>query len=319
MPTPTMSRDGVAQATLAGRVSSIFGAPLPERQLALRAGGGLAATVAWAMVDADGLPVDLTNLVAPLPGGGSAVPARLRLRDSVAGGGGTLYSFAAVAVSPPAGTLSAPLDVASLPGPGVYDAEFAVMASADPAETRVAFSNRLSLIVDRSLFGPDMGVAGPPTMAEIRLHMRDSSPGENRLLDTRMFDDAEVAACITRVVDYWNEVPPPLLRRYGTSDFPHRFLWLVGIRAGLYAMAADWYRRNHLAYQAGGVQVDDLAKADEYDRKADQGWAECKEMVKNRKVSDNIEEGYGGISSAYGRGYGRGYGWGRMLTTEVGY
>lgn len=299
--TPT-GRDGAAQATLTARPSSSLGTPLPERKLALRAVGGQLATLAWTMVDRDGLPVDLTDLVAPAAGGGSVVPVRLRVRDS---GGGVVREFAAGSTAPETGEVTATLDASSLPGPGVYDAEFAVMVSGGPAETRIAFSNQLTLIVDRGLFGGDEGRSGPPTMAEIRLHLRDSSPGESRLLDTRMFDDGEVAACITRVVDYWNEIPPPLARRYGTSDFPHRFLWLAGIKAGLYQLAADWYRRNHLPYQAGGVQVDDLGKADEYDRKGDQAWAECKEMVKNLKVAANIEEGFGSYASPYGRGYRR--------------
>jgi hypothetical protein len=292
-------RSGAAQEILTPQPSTIYGTPLPERQLALRGVAGQQPLIRWTMLDPEGRPVDLTTLAVIDPEGGTVIPTRLHLKEATSWGP-AIYAADAAVEDPSAGVVSATVDTAVLGGPGVFNAEFAILSAASGGVP--VFTNQFSLVVDRGLFPGHATRLGPPTLAEIRLHMRDSSPAENRLLDAASFDAAEIAACVSRCVDYFNEVPPPLVQEFTTQNFPFRYMWLEGIVAGLCELIAEWYRKNHLQYQAAGVAVDDMNKAAEYEMRADKKWASFKEMVLKKKASLNIEEGYGSLGSEYGWG-----------------
>jgi hypothetical protein len=75
---------------------------------------------------------------------------------------------------------------------------------------------------------------------------------------------------------------------------------MQGTIARLQRLAAEWYRKNRLDYQAGGISVGDLSKADEYDRQADALWVQFRADVQSRKVSINMEACWGSIASPYG-------------------
>jgi hypothetical protein len=137
------------------------------------------------------------------------------------------------------------------------------------------------------------------SIAEIRLHLRDSAPGESYLLENLMFDDAEIALAIARPVMYWNEVPPPLGRNYSTQNFPFRYHWLEGICANLFMMVAEQFRRNQLSYQAGGIAVDDQNKEGSYERAGQTRWQAYREWVRATKASINLESCYGEVGSNY--------------------
>jgi hypothetical protein len=113
------------------------------------------------------------------------------------------------------------------------------------------------------------------------------------------FDDAEIAAALVRAVEVYNDSLPPT-STLDTSTFPFGGLWLDGARAALFESAADWYARNQLAAAAGGVQVDDMAKAPYYLQQSDKLWASYKAAVKARKVSENARTGGRYIGSPYG-------------------
>jgi len=103
----------------------------------------------------------------------------------------------------------------------------------------------------------------PITIAEIRLWCRDWAPEVNDLLDEVEYKDAEIAAAIRRGIDLWNSTPPLLTRHtYTTVTFPwsYRSQWIDVTIGFLKLMAADWYERNHLSYQAGGISIDDRNK-----------------------------------------------------------
>ena len=105
----------------------------------------------------------------------------------------------------------AEIDPLSLGGPGIYFAEMAVF---DAEGLCVAVNNQFYLVVEQSLFG-NFQYSGPPSIAEIRLELRDSSPLENDLLDDSVaFDNSEIAMCLRNCVDYWNESLPPVSRLY---------------------------------------------------------------------------------------------------------
>lgn len=142
-------------------------------------------------------------------------------------------------------------------------------------------------------------MGGPPSIAEIRLHLRDSSPAESYLLEHLMFDDAEIALAIARPVMYWNEIPPPLDVVYNTQTFPFRYHWLEGICANLFMMVAEQFRRNQLSYSAGGLSVDDQNKEAGYERAGQARWQAYREWVRATKASINLESCYGEVTSSY--------------------
>lgn len=278
-------------APLQPTTTEVYGVPVPERIVAVRAGDATTATVAWTLRDPAGQPVDLTDHADH--------PARLRLGEALGGGGVT--EVVATIADAVAGRLTATVDTPSLGGPGVYAAEIAVLTdAADPAAARTLWANRFFVTVERSLFGAEAATAaGPPTIAEIRLHLRDSSPAEHRLIETVTFDDAEIAACIARPVQYFDEELPPLEIHFTTQTFPFRYHWLEGIKASLFAIAAEYYRKNHLRYQAAGVVADDLDKANDYDKKAADLWATYRDWVHRTKIKLNVEAAYGTCFSPY--------------------
>lgn len=112
--------------------------------------------------------------------------------------------------------------------------------------------------------------AGPLTIPEIRLGLLDINNAVNsgapfsNLLDDVEFSDSEIIFAMRRVIDLWNETPPPV-QRYSVTTFPFRYNWLQGTVGELLLMGAARYRRNRLDYSAGGVTINDQSKADEYE------------------------------------------------------
>ncbi|NBZ97017.1 MAG: hypothetical protein EBR40_11450, partial [Proteobacteria bacterium] len=186
--------------------------------------------------------------------------------------------------------------------PGIFYGEMALInvPAQEANQPCVVFSNTFYVIINRSAFDSRSSNrnAGPPTMAEIRLHLRDSAPGESYLIENLMFDDAEIALAITRPIQYWNEVPPPI-GIFTTQNFPFRYHWLEGICANLFFMVAEQYRRNQLSYSAGGLSVDDQNKEANYEQAGQIRWQAYREWVRAKKAEINLEGGYGEIGSTY--------------------
>lgn len=167
----------------------------------------------------------------------------------------------------------------------------------------MVFSNQCYTFIRRGLFGinsdPSKRNLGPPTIEEIRLSMRDNSPADNLLLDDFEFDAAEIAQAVLRPVMYWNEIPPPIQPLLTTKTFPFREMWLVGIQAYLFDAAASHYRRNQLAYNAGGVAVDDKNKEQQYRAISNQLMSQFREMATAKKIEINISLFSGSLGSPY--------------------
>jgi hypothetical protein len=166
------------------------------------------------------------------------------------------------------------------------------------------FSNQCCTFVRRGLFGLSNDVSkrnlGPPTVEEIRLSLRDNSPADNTLLDDFEFDAAEIAQAVVRPLQYWNEIPPPLRPAQTTKTFPFREMWLLGIQANLFSIAANNYRRNDLQYTAGGVAVADKAKEQVYAAAGGRLMQEFQGMLRAKKIEINISMFSGSIGSSYG-------------------
>lgn len=294
------------QNVISAPVSTVNGTKVLTRARAMTLTQGQCATISWQLHDKDGNPVDLT----PVGFGGQTPPPDykvvLRLKEQITLGYGLApLQVDAIVTDAAKGEVTAALTQQMVGLAGIYYGEMALISV--PAEAAqqpcVIFSNTFSIIINRSTFGPlDTGsnrLGGAPSIAEIRLHLRDSAPGESFLLDNLMFDDAEIALAIARPVMYWNEIPPPLDQTYNTQNFPFRYHWLEGICANLFMMVAEQFRRNQLDYSAAGMTVNDQNKEASYERAGQARWQAYRDWVRATKASINLESCYGEVSSTY--------------------
>jgi len=158
-------------------------------------------------------------------------------------------------------------------------------------------------------------INGPLTIAEVRLWARDSIPEDNFLLDEVEFKDAEVVAAIRRAVDVWNTTTPVLGKyTYTASDFPFRSQWLDLTLSLLYGIAARSYLRNHLPYQAAGIQIDDKDKFEPYYKLSQDAKAEFVQWAKETKLQLNAQQCWGRSSILFTGCGGRAYTYGNYFS-----
>lgn len=132
------------------------------------------------------------------------------------------------------------------------------------------------------------------TITEIRMSMRDTDPEGNFLLDQLEFTRQEIALCMRRCIDYWNETPPPVYY-YKTTNFPYRYHYSRAVVAQLLLMAANNKMRNDLDYSAGGVTVQDTQTFEKYQKLGDSMWAEWRQWVKDIKYNINVMGGFSSL------------------------
>ena len=177
--------------------------------------------------------------------------------------------------------------------PGIWQFEIAI-TDKDGVPNRI---DRGLLSIEHGLFPTVASTKhiGPPTINEIRIHLRDTS-FENDLLGDVEFDDAEIIACIVRPIEQWNETSPDVA--YFTADtFPFRHHWLDAISARLLRIAAHWYRRNNFQSTQGGISIADRAKEREYMAAAKELENEWKEFILRKKLEINLNAAAGIIGS----------------------
>jgi len=180
---------------------------------------------------------------------------------------------------------------ASTGTPGIWVAEFAVFRDSDHVYSQAAY-----LEIVGSVF--HSGGPGPISMAQVRLAMRDVCPEANYLIDEVEFSDEEIGFCIHRVIDWWNETPPPT-GTYTYQNFPYRHLWFLGTIACLLRIGALWYHRNRANVQITGGLIDDRNKGLIYQQLGDARWKEFTEAAGSLKVTENMRQGFNRLSSPY--------------------
>jgi hypothetical protein len=287
----------IGQNVISAPLSGVNGQPLLTRMRSIALTQGQCATIEWVMHDRDGKPVNLSACTVA-----DDFQIVLRLKEQLSlGNQNPPIEVPATIVEPENGKVSVTLSAAMTGVPGVYYGEMALVSVPAQASNQpcVIFSNTFSVVISRSTFSSLNQPGGPPSIAEIRLHLRDSSPHESFLLDNLMFDDAEIALAIARPVMYWNEVPPPIDAVFNTQSFPFRYHWLEGICANLFFMVAEQYRRNQFDYSAAGLTVNDQNKEASYERAGQMRWQAFREWVRATKASINLEGCYGEVSSSY--------------------
>lgn len=318
VPVPTLSVPCDGQNILSAPISTVYKTPLLNRMRAIPVHGGQQAIVKWQMHDGNGTPVDLTecldcpasepisvSLGSSEQSLGSACRApyalKLRVRENISVGRSSYdparFEVPAYISDAATGEVRAVLTKQHTNEPGVYFAELALVGEDDAGLEYVLFANTFYLYIDRSMWS-HRGPSGPPSLAEIRLHLRDSGGSENFLLDNLKFDVAEIAMAASRCVAYWNEIPPDI-RSYNTQTFPYRYHWLEGICAQLFMMVAEQFRSNNLQYSAAGVSVNDQDKEQVYERAAAARQEVWTTFVRRKKSELNLEAGYGEVGSPY--------------------
>lgn len=185
--------------------------------------------------------------------------------------------------------------------PGVYTMQASVRDGNGLERVR----NQLTVLVDRGLFLADGGAPddrGPPTLAEVRVALRDH-PAANRLLGEYEFDAAEVGSAIVHAVQAFANGFPPLPPQWNlpTTRWPAgaRRPLTDGILTQLFETAAHYHRRGHLPYSAGGLTVDDLAKEKDYAQAVAFYRERFETWVKMVRSKVNIAAGWGSLASPY--------------------
>ncbi len=185
---------------------------------------------------------------------------------------------------------------------GLYEMFFAIRNE----EQKPLLVTRALLSIEHTLFAespysPEYQVTnGPPTIQEIRSYIRDSSRYENLLLDDLEFGDEEILQAVLAPIQIWNESLPPMKLKMQTTTFPHREQWKSAIAGYLFNMASHNYRRNALAYSAGGISIDDQRKEKEYAAAGAQLLGEYKAWVADAKMAANMKNVAMNFGSPYG-------------------
>lgn len=284
-------------------VTEVDGIASPSRRQAVQLPQNLVAWVEWIVRGEDGNPFDLTTIGFPAPASsssagssGNGAEIRLRVIECLSYVGQQIHPEEIVGevLDARQGLVRARLTAKCVEQPGVYILEWA----AYNPDGEMELVEQGSLIVNRGLTG-DRRYAGAPSVSEIRTHMRDSGPEDNYLLDTVEFDLAELAACIERPVQLWNNTLEFVPRKYNTTTFPYREQWLNAIIGYLHLLASINYDRNLQAYSAGGTSMQDKNKGPGYAQKGMALLAEYKDWVKQRKGQINLEAAFGSTSESF--------------------
>ena len=140
-------------------------------------------------------------------------------------------------------------------------------------------------------------VKRPVTVAEVRFNLRDY-PELNTLLNDVEFSDNEIAYCISKPVEIWNEMTPDV-GQYDIADFPWRQQHISATIGHLLVLAGRWYLRNQLAYSSGGLSVDDKNKGPAYIQMGQQAMANFERFCMERKFEANIMGGFAWLPGPY--------------------
>lgn len=324
-PTPL---DCAGQSVLVPAVSTIYQKPIPGRLQSVNIVGGQKAVISWQMKSQTGQPVNLDCLCVesgsiqinsassePLsdnPSPECPYGIKFRIREYLGGtpcSGLSATEYDVVVTDKNAGLVQVTLPPADTTRPGIFYGEIAVVGFHQDGTTYPIFSNSFMVIIGRGNWSMTGQVGGPPSIAEVRLHLRDSGPEESTLLDNVAFDDAEIGLAIVRPVQQWNETPPPI-QTYTTDTFPFRFHWLEAICGNLFLMVAEQQRRNNLEYSAAGVTINDNNREPNYERAAAGRLAVWNKWLKDKKVSMNLMQGFAEVGSPYGSDGAGTYGYG---------
>lgn len=187
--------------------------------------------------------------------------------------------------------------------PSIYQFNYAKIENDRPVSIKTGL-----LSVEQSLWNLAEGsaVAGPLSISEVRLQLRDAPGGT--LIDGYEFSSEEIIHSIIRPIRHWNETPPTDFAGFSVRNFPFRSAWLDGIVSNLLSISAAFYmRQSRRITYSGGLTTDDRDKYPQYQQQANDLWNRYDRFVKTNKLSMIRNSGVQILSGARASGI-QGYG-----------
>jgi hypothetical protein len=121
----------------------------------------------------------------------------------------------------------------------------------------------------------------------VRIILRDA-PHFNKLTETFTFTDEEILVAASMAADDWNTTPPPV---YPMDIAKERFYapnWLIDMTVlKCMEMLVNQNVANQLAYQDGGITVDEWDKAPKYQAIIDRSLPRLEQKKRELKYSMN--------------------------------
>lgn len=302
MPDPS-SVDCSEQVIIRPRITKVENNPILAKIPSVYTVRNVSPVMEMVLRDSEGRPINLSNCSlassssANSSSSGTLEPSIIgRLREAVNISDSKLpYDLDAVIWDAPSGTIRCRLQPEVTALNGIYRGQWAFR----DIDGAILFTYPFYLFVDRGEFGLENRNVGVPSPNDVRVFLRDSAPEDNYLLSELEFDLTEIVECTLRCVEHFNSAQPPIPQKFDTSNFPNPVILLNGVMGYLYQIAAKHYRRNHLPYSAGGIQVDDKNKASEYEQLGAMMVGEFNQWVKNKKAQFNSQNWNGTFGSGY--------------------
>ena len=180
--------------------------------------------------------------------------------------------------------------------PGIYLADIGVF----DVDDALVFDNCCYVYCERSGWGDPNGPVGPSLLRYIRQSLAESDPIQSLLREEFVYDLADICYAATRAIQFWNETPPPVSNAFfSTKNFPFPEIWLTGTQLFLLESVEEFYRRNKLAYNAGNVKTDDMARDREYKAAWQERFQEYRRKVMHKKAQLNAQNAYKSWGSGY--------------------
>lgn len=284
------------------------GCPALTRIKAFLVDEGVRATLEHVMVNRQGQAVDLTYDNSQSLSGDQSPPGivmRIREHSGLAGDCEQTYEVEGIIVEPETGTIQALLPEAVACEAGLYQVSFAYTN----IDGEPCLINNAIVSVEKTLFGATTTdtnhTMGPPTIQSLRGQIMDTAT-DNTLLDEVEFSDDQIILAMTKPIQEFNNMNPPLSVRFTAKNFPFRNEWLDASIGYLYQFAAAHYRRNKLNTGGGGMQINDKDKEREYLAASQLMLQQWRDFALQVKVRMNGQEFFGTSAGSYG-----GYGYGR--------
>lgn len=274
------------------------GCPVLTKRRHVVVSKGQCGVVRWQMRWRDGEVADLSECFPTETSSSESesVPADLptvavRFKGACADGA-RIAAVTGEAISAAEGVIEFPMPTIVCRKAGIYQFEAALTSNGS-----MFFSDTGLISVEQGMFGDTTQRGGPPSIQDIRMHLRDSQI-ENDLLQDFEFDDAEIIFAIGRPVQQWNETPPPIAP-FTCQNFPYKYHWLNAICGELLRTAAHHYVRNKMKAVAGGLVDDEKNRDDDYLRMAKFYWEEWRHFLATKKVELNVRRSFLTMGSDY--------------------
>jgi len=205
-------------------------------------------------------------------------------------------AFSKIGVIDSDGNVGLSFTASDIPYPGVWYGEFAISTVASPE----VVTQRIKCFINTE---PALSVVGqefdPVVISDVRMYVMDRGDEDNVLLDAEEWSDAQISLGIIRAVEIWNESVPESNYTYTQISFPFKSNWMEGILGEILHTKAMNLVRNRMPAQAGGIVIDDKARAEVYLALSKDYRDRYKLWCLNTKSALNLENLYGSTYNPY--------------------